>query len=262
MKVLFVTSFHRQMFEVTGRRLVESFLSSGTRGNLLMCHEGFDGVSPLRHPRLRVHNLNRSPLLRSWLRDNADIIPQQFGGQAGACACAEPSNPFARHNSGCPNGWYNRNAARWFRKVVALRAAIQRTSYDAYIWLDSDCVFTARLPIEELQAWFARGAVLYLKSPARGVIESGVMGILNSDAGRQFVTATVERFQSGAFRQDARWDDGYQFQLALHHHPEIPRCDLATTANQNADVVPFSPWGAYLCHRKGMHSVALKLVEC
>jgi hypothetical protein len=60
MKVLFVTSFHREMFGVTGRHLVESFLKSGTQGNLLMCHERFDGVSPLRHRRLRVHDLNRS----------------------------------------------------------------------------------------------------------------------------------------------------------------------------------------------------------
>ncbi len=249
------------MFEVTGRRLVQSFLRSGTCGNLLMCHEGFDGVVPLRRSRLRVYNLDRSALLHGWLRDNAAIIPPRFGGRAAACACPAPADPFQRHNRGCPNGWYNRNAARWFRKVVSLDAALRRTAYDAYVWLDSDCEFTARLPMEELRSWFARGAVLYLKSPARGVIESGVLGICNSEAGRSFVNATIERFRSGAFRQDARWDDGYQFQLALHNHPEIPRVDLATTANENADVVPFSPWGAYLCHRKGMHSVALKLAE-
>ena len=144
-------------------------------------------------------------------------------------------------------------------EVVSLNAAIGRTGYDAYIWLDSDCVFTACLPIAELENWFTRGSVLYLKSPARGVIESGVMGILNSAGGRKFVRATVNRFQSGEFRREARWDDGYQFHLTLFKHPEIPRADLATTANQNADVVPYSPWGAYLCHHKGMHSRALKL---
>ena len=259
MKVLFVTSFHREMFEVTGRRLVESFLDSGIQGNLLMCHEGFDGVPPLRHRKLRVYDLDRSQLLRDWLRDNADIIPKRFGGRAGECACVKPTDPLASHNRGCPNGWYNRNAARWFRKVVSLNAAIGRTGYDAYIWLDSDCVFTACLPIAELENWFTRGSVLYLKSPARGVIESGVMGILNSAGGRKFVRATVNRFQSGEFRREARWDDGYQFHLTLFKHPEIPRADLATTANQNADVVPYSPWGAYLCHHKGMHSRALKL---
>jgi hypothetical protein len=260
MKVLFVTSFHLEMFAVTGRRLVESFLESGTKGNLLMCHEGFDGVRPLRHRRLRVYDLGRSLLLQSWLRDNADIIPKRFGGLAGECACAKPTDPFARHNTGCPGGWYNRNAARWFRKVVSLNAAIERTEYDAYVWLDSDCVFTARLPFDELATWFNRGAVLYLKSPARGVIESGVMGILNCAQGRKFVRATVERFQSGEFRRDVRWDDGYQFQLTLHRHPEIQGVDLATTANQNADVVPFSSWGAYLCHRKGTHATTLRLV--
>lgn len=100
------------MFAATGRRLVESFFKSGTEGNLLMCHEGFDGVPPLRQRRLRAHDLNRSPLLQSWLRDHADIIPKRFGGRAGECACANPKDPFARHNPGCPGGWYNRNAAR------------------------------------------------------------------------------------------------------------------------------------------------------
>ena len=152
MRVLFLTSFHREMFAVTGRRLVESFLRSGTPGNLLMCHEGFDGAPPLRHRRLRVHDLNRSAMLRGWLRDNADIIPPRFGGRAGECLCPRPADPFAEHARGCPNGWYNRNAARWFRKVVSLDAALARTGYDAYVWLDSDCVFTARLPLEELRA--------------------------------------------------------------------------------------------------------------
>jgi hypothetical protein len=141
-----------------------------------------------------------------------------------------------------------------------LNAAIARTNYDAYVWLDSDCVFTSCLPFEELATWFRRGAVLYLKSPARGVMESGVIGIRNCAGGRKFVRATVERFQSGEFRRDARWDDGYQFQLTLYRHPEIRAVDLATTANENSDVVPFSPWASYLCHRKGMHPVPLRLV--
>jgi len=260
MTLLYVTSFTPAIFRASGRRLVDSFLASQTPGRLLVCHEGFSGPFPVRGAALRSHPIGASALLRDWLAANRDIIPPRFGGAAPVCHCPDPADPLGVHAPGCHAGWYNYNAARWFRKVVALHYALRRPSCDAYVWLDADCVFTARLPDTEVQSWFGRSAVFYLKGPGRQVVESGVLGIRNSPTGRRFIQAAVDRYRSGDFRRDPRWDDGYQFQMTLLRHPEISRTDLAVAASKNLDVVPYSPVRPYLRHDKGTHAVALRLV--
>ena len=74
----------------------------------------------------------------------------------------------------------------------------------------------------------------------------------------------MERYRSGAFRQDLRWDDAYQFQKALETQPEIDSVDLAwcaTGVRPFGDVVPNSPLGEYLVHRKGFHGSKLGLMR-
>jgi hypothetical protein len=264
MGILFVTSFTPEMFAVTGTRLVRSFLETKSQGTLLICHEGFQSVAPFKRRGLRTFDVNRAALLEEWLTRNRDVIPRRFGGSAGLCQCPEPRNPLGRHRPRCPSSWFNRNAARWFRKIVSLDYAIHLPHYKYIVWLDSDCVFKARLPESEVRQWFLRKAVFYLKSGARKVIESGVIGVRNTHQGRKFIAATVDRYRSGAFRQDPRWDDGYQFQLALRSHPEIPAVDLATRAAGKAlggHVLSSSAPGRYIFHQKGIHASMLGLLK-
>lgn len=264
MSILFVTSFTPEMFAVTGTRLVRSFLETKSQGTLLICHEGFHSAARFKRRRLRTFDLNRAALLAEWLTQNRDVIPKRFGGSAGLCQCPEPRNPFGRHRPRCPGAWFNRNAARWFRKIVSLDYAIRLPHYEYIVWLDSDCVFKARLPESEVRQWFQQKAVFYLKSGGRKVIESGVIGVRNTPQGRKFIAATVDRYRSGAFREDLRWDDGYQFQLALRSHPEIPAIDLATHASGKrpcGHVLPHSPPGRYIFHQKGIHASMLGLLK-
>lgn len=263
MRVLLVTSFTRAMFAVTGSRMVRSFLASGTEGTLLVCHEGFPDRQELRHSRVRTYKLERSRLLREWLATHRDIIPEALGGAAGPCACPERLKPFGAHVPRCHGFWFNYSAARWFRKVVSLDYASRVMDYDCLLWLDADCTFTQPLTTQVVREAFQDKSVLYLKSPAREVLESGVLGVRNNPEGRAFLQAVVERYRSGAFRQDLRWDDGYQFQMTLQAHPEIPALDAASDATgawPYGHVVPHSPFGPYLTHRKGTHAFALGLL--
>jgi len=259
-RILYVTSFDRAMYRVTGKRLLDSFLKLKVDGRLLVCHEGFRGQFPFRCRQVSDYDLDHCELLHGWIARNRDIIPERFGGYAPSCHCDRPDDPFARHRPACPASWFNRNASRWFRKVVSLHAASRQPGYDALVWVDADSVFSASPPADEVIRWFRRCSVFYLKSPDRGVIESGVLGVRNCPAGRKFVDFTMERYQSSRFRRNARWDDGYQIQLALHQHPEISSVDLAEKAGPNGDVVPYSPIAPYLTHEKGTHAYRLKLV--
>jgi hypothetical protein len=146
MSTLFVTSFSKPVFLMTGHALIESFIRSGTDGTLLVCHEGFGTDPEFLGSKLLSYDLAQSTMLRDWLESSADIIPTDFGGKALPCACPAGKNPFGTHKQKCPWGWFNRNTLRWFRKVIALSQAARLTQYDTLIWLDCDCVFHVRLP--------------------------------------------------------------------------------------------------------------------
>src|SRR5579872_4138372 len=144
MRTLFVTSFTPGIFEATGLPMVASFLESRTPGTLLVCHEGFPASAPFEFPGVRTYDLNTDPLLDEWLERNRDIIPDFLGGAAQECDCPNPA-PFARHKSGCHWYWFNKNASKWFRKVVSLAYAARLDEPEQVVWVDADCVFKARL---------------------------------------------------------------------------------------------------------------------
>ncbi|MFN7919120.1 MAG: hypothetical protein U0Q16_03430 [Bryobacteraceae bacterium] len=250
MKLLWVTSFGKDMYEATGQRLVRSFLRTRSTGDLLLCAEGGAGAET-RHPRVRRFELEESPVLARWLAANRDIIPVELGGEAGECDCPA-TDVFRGHHEGCPSVWWNKNASRWFRKVVAVDYATSLGDDHTVIWLDSDCRFRKRVDEEVVRSWFGRARLFIHKSPKRAVVESGVMGF-RGEGGRRFVSLVMRRFVSGRFRRDPRWDDGYQFQRVLDLHPEITRRDLAKGISGNMHVVENSPVGEYLAHQKGVH---------
>ncbi len=156
MNLLWVTSFAVDMFKASGSNLIESFVGSGTEGQLLVCHEGMGEKWQSSSPNVTWKAIDEDPFLLSWLKENADIIPPHLGGSnSGKCTC--PKGPFPEDGKGheppCICHWMNRNASRWFRKIVALKRACdfrrkdakKKEAWDAVIWIDSDCLFTKRV---------------------------------------------------------------------------------------------------------------------
>jgi hypothetical protein len=261
--ILYVTSFTESMYLATGARLVESFRSTAAEGALLLCPECFKTpIPPDVTNQIYIKALDDSQLLKNWLAVNADIIPASLGGTAQRCTCPEPDNAAATHARGCPYGWFNKNASRWFRKLIALNMAMAVKGARYVIWLDSDCYFKKRVTTDVVTQWFNGSSVFFHKGRQRGVIESGVIGFDLAFGGGQLIEKTMLRYLSGEFRKDLRWDDGFQFQLALRDYPEIAAIDLATTASGPfRDVVAHSPVGGYIAHEKGVHRFTLGLMS-
>lgn len=255
--VLYVTSFSPDLYQATGRHLLRSYLESDSDGRMLICHEqGMAGEFRGLGGQFLVDDLDKSQLLSQWLKANRDIIPSYLGGDAGPCHCVGND-----HATGCASSWFNRNASRWFRKIVSLDQAIQIADVDIIIWLDSDCRFKRKLTTKEILDFFGEHAIFYLKSKDRTVMESGIVGFYLNRGGRDFIEITTRRYRSGEFRNYERWDDGYQFQVTVERHPEIMAVDLATHMSGYDDVVPNSPLGVYFNHFKGVHGPVLHLMH-
>jgi hypothetical protein len=252
---LFVTSFRQDMFLSTGARLIVSFFVRNIPGALLVCHEQDLGCEIVSlPPRLLTFDLDTSFVLSEWLRRNRDIIPKSLGGDAELCKCPEPDNVFGPHRSGCCWSWFNKNASRWFRKIVSLEYAQTLSGYDAVIWMDSDCRFVSSVDVKDIEDWFGRYSVFFLKG-RRNVIESGVIGFRRDHGGDVILRDVIERYRSGTFRRDERWDDGYQFQLVVRRNPGVLTVDLGGDVTGAGDVVPTSRLGRYIDHAKGVHRV-------
>jgi hypothetical protein len=254
LRCLFVTSFNRDIYLATGKNLVRSFCQYAVDARLLACHE--QTLASEIHPssqRLITYDLDRSEFLHSWLESNKDCIPVTLGGSVEQCDCPSPHDPFGNHRARCAWSWFNKNASRWFRKIVALDHALRIESVDAIVWIDSDCCFLKPLPLAEIEAWFGDGSVFFLRGPDRPVLEAGVIGFRTDADGRAVLNSAIERFRGGRFRQDSRWDDGYQLQMALQENSADVVTDWGRSADERGHVVSGSRLGEFIAHDKGTH---------
>lgn len=262
-KILYVTSFSPDLYEASGKAMVESFLHHRPEGRLLVATEGGLHTTLAGNAVLETYNLEESTFLQGWLRRNADIIPVHLGGQAGPCGCPNGRDPRSRtHRPRCTGQWFNRNASRWFRKIASLDQALRVSGQaSAIIWLDADTCIRQPIPAAAALEWFQGTSCFYLKSARRKVLESGIIGFHLERHGRHLLELTIERYRSGIFRQHDRWDDAYQFQVTMQSTPRIPKVDLAQRSSGHADVVPHSPLAPYFHHHKGRHGRVLGIMK-
>ena len=80
-KTLYVTSFNKKLFDVTGKAMIESFLSSKIEGDLLVTHEDDIAQEIPKADNISLLKLEDYEFLNHWLRENKDIIPIEYGGE-------------------------------------------------------------------------------------------------------------------------------------------------------------------------------------
>lgn len=263
-KVLWVTSFAADMYEASGKQLLTSFYKSVSVGELFVATENLTSLTTkIANNRTHVWDLNTDLFLSDFLAKHSDIIPEALGGSLKEPSCKCEGGPYEPHSKThkmpCVGHWFNKNFSRWFRKVAALKAAAERKDVDIMIWIDSDCRFKAKVTEPVVRGWFKnRFACFYLKNK-RPVIETGIVGYWMKNQGHKLLSALIERYTSGLFLKDPRWDDSYQTQRALAIS-RVTSVDLATNVGDHAAVVPFSPLAQYIEHDKGLHGRKLGIM--
>ena len=269
--VIWATSFAKDMWQASGRPLVESFVASGSVGRLFVgyekmpLHELFESPAMADPARVEGYDVGKDAFLLEFLKANEDIIPTHMGGRHRFPECVCAGGPYSphdkKHKMPCPGHWFNKNFSRWFRKVATMKAAVDMyPDTDFLIWVDADCEFKKQVTEKVLvREWFKMAySVFYLKNK-RPVIETGVVGYWLPNAGRKVLDALIGRYASGNFRKDHRWDDSWQTQMALTDTKALA-VDLAEKVGEHAAVVEHSVVGKYIGHDKGRHGRKLGIM--
>jgi hypothetical protein len=246
-KILYVTSFASDMYNASGKILINSFIKHNTEGNLLICYENFN-FNILDHPanenqKLLSYPLHTSKYLNTWLRKNKDIIPVFLGG-----IC---------RNSLILNNEWNRKSSRWFRKIAALEYALTtyRDEYDYIVWLDSDCKILNNISSKFVIDIFIDNAVFYHLGSNRiknGMgVESSVIGFNKINEGYDFLNNVILFYSSGEFRKLRRWDDGWIFRTIIENR-KYKTIDIVTKPYKNF-VIEYGAFKGLITHDKGVH---------
>lgn len=260
-KVLWVTTCAQDMWAASGVDLATSFGQQGIMGQLLVCIEGRKnkaGEWPM-FADYNDMNVEDNAFLKTFLKNNADVIPTHLGGEAVEPLCKCAGGPFdphdKRHKMPCVGHWFNKNAFRWLRKVAAQKIALDRAKekgFDTLIWLDSDCRFKQPVDDNIVAGWFKHtNAMFYLKN-TRPILEAGVMGFDLTKGGDSIIEAVYDMYASGTYRKQKRWDDSAIYQWCVDR-AKCPVVDIANSVGAHAAVVPHSPLALFIEHDKGRH---------
>lgn len=259
-KILWVTSFNKQLYKQSGRRMISSFLAQSVPGRLFASYEGFDCRYP-GTPQVITYNLSGDKVLNQFTTSHADVIPESLGGVAKQCSCPgadnlKPSN--SNHKPKCHWDYWNRNCARWFRKIPTIEAASTVPNVDYLVWVDCDCVFneiSGRFRSEAfVSVAFEGHDGFYLQGRHRKVPECGVFGYNMSRSGAiEHIDVVRNMYLSGEFKMYDRWDDSYIWHRAMMNYDRAFIDAARGVSQKNSHVVQFSAIGDYLKHNKGVH---------
>jgi len=277
-KLLYVTSFNKRLYDLSGRNMFESFLSIQKEGGLLLTYENKElygymdyiiEVIPIflyeheLQTNFHFYNLDNDEFLHNWLKQNEDIIPVELGGIFENCDCPKRTEPLPldkywkrnkKHKPKCPYLGWNYRASQWFRKIAALNYALT-LDYDILILLDCDIIFKKTLSIQQIEDLFDKTSVFYFLGPKRKdrnlCIEAGFIGFDLRCNGKEFLQIVIDKYTTGQFREYDRWNDADIFKKTIEENPQIPSIDLAGDTYKT-DIIN-SKFNEYIYHNKGIH---------
>ena len=84
--MIFITSFNERIFNLSGLRLLHTFIEHNIDGELLICYEDTDKTNYLsciinkKWPKFIFYNLDNDKYLLDFLDENKDLIIEKHGG--------------------------------------------------------------------------------------------------------------------------------------------------------------------------------------
>lgn len=253
MKILYVTTFNKELFAASGQKMLTSFFETQKNGDMLCCYENLNPQKSFKlflKPNFKHYDLSTSEFLNKWLSDNKDVIPPQYGGIA-----IQDKKPQAFL------GW-NFRAAGWFRKIATLDYALQfKKEYDLIVFVDSDSKFLKNIDSQIFESILKDHDYFYhwgkeRKKKELGV-ESGFIGFKTNKNGLDILNYWISKYKTKEFRRYLRWDDGGMFSNVLIENDFRFGHDLVSNYADNgksqSHVIERGVFAPYIIHEKGSH---------
>ena len=252
MKTCFVTTFSEELYELSGERMLLSFLAKQPY-DILICYEGKQPAP--QSDRITYHDLTENFFLEKWLRDNADIIPEEYGGK---CKLDLDVNIKKIYGSN-----FNSRASQFFRKVVAVSESLYpKPMADFFVFVDCDCIFLQRIPEHFLEGLAKYHLTYHLGKFRREISKQGVeSGVFTYLPTSEIIHNWIRTYADRSFRESIRWDDGFCLRNELEAYDGSNKnIDLVEFYDKpTSGVVEYGPWRSYIRHEKGYHANTLNL---
>jgi hypothetical protein len=262
MKILYVTTFNKKIWEASAVKMLNSFLEHKIEGDMLICYEGFKydptdssyikskSLRELAKDRFLIYDLTSSKFLNSWLKENADVIPPEMGGTANKDKTPGAFLP------------WNFRAAGWFRKIASLEYALTTYAgkYDAIVFVDADCELKKHISASLVEKAFGKDEMFYhwgKERPKKGLgVESGFVGF-RGEHGFNVLSTWINKYKNKVFRRYMMWDDGGMLSNVLYEcnfsHTKDLVEDYAENGKSQSHVLERGMFAEYIVHNKGVH---------
>lgn len=263
MKLLYVTTFNKKLYNLSGKNLIKTFLEKTKFGKMLVCYEDMEFESD--SDRILSYNINQSNYFNKWLKDNENNIPELYGGKA------KNKDPRFLEDKKKGQHWARFRASKYFRKIVALNYFLEKyqNEYDFVILIDSDCILKKNIDENLINNVFKdNSSMIYFwgryrrKKINRGP-ETGFTVYSKINNGYKFAKIICDCFGSGDFLRYEYWDDGYVIgRLICENKNKFKFKDLITTGVVTTRVMELpSPFFDYVHHFKNLHKFDLDNVS-
>lgn len=254
-RVLFLTSSTREMFEFSGRKLLNSFYKfKDPQSKMIYITENFT-IPFHEYPDILQDDLSGNLELKEWLDENKDIIPKSLGG------FLDDNKIFKTQILGKgKNRGFNFKASLWFRKVIAVRLVINKymKDFDLLIWIDNDCEILKFLDNNFYNSLFKNNEqnVFVCYGENRKIrpcgVETGFFGIRNDFT---IWKDLFQLFKSKEFKKSDRWGDGNVLGYLLNQNNNMKKYKVNDLGKGKLEfnIMNSIPQKDYLVHYKGLH---------
>lgn len=270
---LYTTCLNKQIFEITGRECIFTFLDVGIEGDLFIAYEGGDELrneillflkslpKTFSSRNIILHDLDKNDILNKVLEENKDVIPIDYGGESVSLSRGNvPENMVVSLG---PTLYFKYRASKWWRVFAALDAATRQPDYNYIIQIDADVAFVKQITLSKIQEEIDRYAMFYheghyrrnrVEDGLKGIgVETSFTGYNKSEGGYEIINKLMEKLTTKSFRDHERWDDSFLLSQIIHNETPYLCNDLIRDDIEESDVVERGPFKDCIRHFKGLN---------
>lgn len=266
MSLLYVTSFSKNLYEHSGKRLIESYLKCNIQDPLLICTDDFEYLSP--NNKIKSKYIGDEKYLIDWEKANKDIIPNKYGGES-TISLKKLQNDIKKYKhkhvtdknrENSRHQFMNYRVKNFFMKIVSLHYALAKyqTDYDILVWIDCDCYFVDNISNLYISNIFDKKyGVIYFEGKNRKLVnngyETGFIAFHKNYDGFELLQRIITCYEDGSFKKYKGWYDGFVIKMICEESTDILKYDMADKIN-NGNVMNYdNPIFDYIKHEKGTH---------